>query len=651
MQIEIYHLFLLVIAGVGQALLLAFAWGFLGAVLLEEPLTLPYSVANYMYLRPSETTLVVTLIGTVLSLATTSCFALALKEALRHRMHKPISLIKLIGGITLARGEFVFSFQHLLTTLVTISMFALTKLMVSSWSTLLTPTLVALHIPSTSGSELNLDSSYFESQLGAQLVSSGNALGNGNSVEIIDTDGLLSGIATAQYSFGVSGVLNFNGVLYNVSTGGVLPAAPGFLGSSQPAQPNNTGLGFVGGFVPNHVQFPQSQAILSNYTIQQQGLTADVTCYQIPAQTVGIPQSSSLPVSIFNGTATELTAYAYTMACDQGESSQQDYVLRSSSSSASLVYSLVCPYPVGQSNLDWSTINVTSGGTGKYLFLQETTCEITPKLTTSLVTYANATLYATVINSTAMSSNNSNLSLFLASVIDYQSQNSQGLVANSIGDALYSIAVTTTTALDNGSPMDPRLIEELYWRGVIEFSGTYLRSGFSAQPITIPDDGMVSVTGHHTITIMGWSKRSPTYLYTVLPVTFFFLFTYAAIGYALWHMFVERHSKKKFATFDPTNPLHLIMVSSTRVSGEKEACNLEGERLGGFDSRGIQDNEDIRVQLEDVDSADGQLRKRFMNSTPASGNGNGFVPSSVVLCCRSLFFLVSSSFCVTFWCY
>lgn len=154
MQIEFYRLFLLAIAGVGQALLLTFAWGFLGAVLLSEPLTLPYSVANYMYLRPSETTLVVTLIGTVLSVATTSyvpvsssqrafsdassrsCFALALKEALRHRMHSPISLIKLTSGITLARGEFVISFRHILTTLVTITIFALTKLLVSRYISL-----------------------------------------------------------------------------------------------------------------------------------------------------------------------------------------------------------------------------------------------------------------------------------------------------------------------------------------------------------------------------------------------------------------------------------------------------------------------------------------------------------------------------------
>ena len=38
-------------------------------------------------------------------------------------------------------------------------------------------------------------------------------------VEIIDVGGVLSGISAAGYSFGLPGIFNFNGVLYNVSTG------------------------------------------------------------------------------------------------------------------------------------------------------------------------------------------------------------------------------------------------------------------------------------------------------------------------------------------------------------------------------------------------------------------------------------------------
>lgn len=105
--------------------------------------------------------------------------------------------------------------------------------------------------------------------------------------------------------------------------------------------------------------------------------------------------------------------------------------------------------------------DVTTWGSGKYSFLQPTTCQIAPKLTTSLVTYASQTLNVTVVNSTALNSSNVNLALFLASIIDYQSANTQGLASNSIGDALYSIAVSTGTSTNDSGPMDPSLIGEL----------------------------------------------------------------------------------------------------------------------------------------------------------------------------------------------
>lgn len=112
---------------------------------------------------------------------------------------------------------------------------------------------------------------------------------------------------------------------------------------------------------------------------------------------------------------------------------------------------------------------MTSLGIEKYGFLQLTTCEIVPKLTTSLVTYAYGTLNATVVTSTSLTSSNTNLALFLASLIDYQSRNAQGLVSNSIGDALYSIAVSTNTSTSDSGPMDPRLIQELV-NALIELS-------------------------------------------------------------------------------------------------------------------------------------------------------------------------------------
>ena len=41
----------------------------------------------------------------------------------------------------------------------------------------------------------------------------------GNSTQIISLEGVLSGIAAAQYSFGAAGIFDFNGAKYNISTG------------------------------------------------------------------------------------------------------------------------------------------------------------------------------------------------------------------------------------------------------------------------------------------------------------------------------------------------------------------------------------------------------------------------------------------------
>ena len=101
-------------------------------------------------------------------------------------------------------------------------------------------------------------------------------------------------------------------------SGGVFPAAPGF-GSMKLAQQTNTGLGFVGGRVSGVLESPSYHALFSNYTLLQQGLTADVTCSEISLQAVSPPQNATVPVGIFNASVTYLNAYAYSMTCDQGE--------------------------------------------------------------------------------------------------------------------------------------------------------------------------------------------------------------------------------------------------------------------------------------------------------------------------------------------
>jgi len=217
MEPRTLHILELTAATIGQTVLLAAAWGFFGAVFDHDPLIVPDSLATLIFRNPTETTWIVTLMATLLSIATTtydfvkvlrkypSCWfilpsflSIAFKEALRRRMHKPISLIHLSGGIALARNSFFFSFRHLIPTVATLMVFGVTKLLVSryatcsvlqemkmtlhSWAALLAPALVPL-TAGASGWELDLTSNSFESMLRQELVQSGAAVGNVGSLK------------------------------------------------------------------------------------------------------------------------------------------------------------------------------------------------------------------------------------------------------------------------------------------------------------------------------------------------------------------------------------------------------------------------------------------------------------------------------------
>ncbi|KAI9568243.1 hypothetical protein HD554DRAFT_2101097 [Boletus coccyginus] len=620
MEPRTLHILELTAATAGQTVLLAAAWGLLGAVFVYDPLVVPDFLATLIFRKPTETTWIVTLLATLLAVATTTVLSTAFKEALRRRMHKPISLIHLSGGIALARNSFLISFRHPVPALVTLVVFGVTKLLVSSWAALLTPTHVPLTV-SASGWELDLTSNSFESMLQQELVQSGAAVVRGNSSEIIDLNGILSGIAAAEYSYSTPGVFNFNGVQYNISTGGILPAAPGYGGTTNPVANNNTGLAFAGGLVPTHldINFPNGHAIrglYSTFALQQHGLTANVTCQQSNGSTgmLGL-DSSFYPVSVplANGTTDYwLWAWNVTGNCSDGRPSQQQYVTQSNSSTvpqtstSGFISSLVCPYPLRQSDVSWEHFSVTTNASWKYDFIPLTVCAIEPHVTTSLVSYSDGAINTTVLSSRSLGSDNSNLTQFLAAIIDYQSRTSQGLTTNSIGDALYSIYVSNPINETSTEEMTNLLLGELeqYWRGVIEFSGTFLRSAFSVYPRFIPTEARTSLNGSETITTMGWYLHSAGWAYMIIPITVVALMLYAAVAYTLWHIYTGR-SGPPFTMFDPSNPIHVMIVSSARDLNDAKD-NL-GDCLGGFERGGMGRNEDLRVELTDV----AQYRKRF----------------------------------------
>ena len=104
---------------------------------------------------------------------------------------------------------------------------------------------------------------------------------------------------------------------------------------------------------------------------------------------------------------------------------------------------------------------------------------------------------------------------------------------------------------------------------------------------------------------MGWYRRSAIWGYTIIPITIVALMAYTAVGYTLWNVLMER-GHESFTRFDPSNPVQLMMVSSTRDRSDAKD-NLDGW-LAGFERGGIAKNEDLRVELANVGGPD---RKRL----------------------------------------
>lgn len=162
----------------------------------------------------------------------------------------------------------------------------------------------------------------------------------------------------------------------------------------------------------------------------------------------------------------------------------------SDSSPTALISSVVCPYPLGQTGLPWEQFSkfmtlfrafacdatnlillaVFTNATGRYNFLPQTVCMISPVVTTSFVNYSRGAINTTIISSQPLGSGNRNLTQFLAAIVDYQSRTAQSLTSNSIGDALYSIYIS---ALDNNSS-NPEDVANYLVRETVSFSSHLL---------------------------------------------------------------------------------------------------------------------------------------------------------------------------------
>ncbi|KAG1777985.1 hypothetical protein EV702DRAFT_1196781 [Suillus placidus] len=606
-----------------QIIILAFGYGFLGAVAYLEYLAPLDSVCELMRSYPGELTMIVTLIATVLSVTTATLFTISVKEALRYRMWKPISLIHLSTGVALAQGSHILKHRFAGLTILTLFVFGVLRLLTAGWTTLLTPNYFMWPVQ-LNGSELDITGSAFAALLREEFLANGLTDIQENSFEILDIGGMLSGVAAAGFSFSLPGTFNFNGAKYNVSTNGVVPTIEEFSGSNGVPNANGTRLGFSGGNVTvntravpgSHPSVYIPQGFSRNYSMWQQGLTANVSCQPIDSsQTQYVWDTNNSYVIYANAAAsnnsiTGLRLWNISANCGTDALTTYEYVTMvyangtASSLGSGFLPSVVCP---GSMNMNQTYTNFTifTQGFYKYKFLKASVCKVVPLLTTVRANYSNEQISSEVTSSTPFQPENVELLSFIAGVARFQSINSQGLMSSTIGDTLYSIYSSTTTGSIDDNINDTQVYIELedYWRGVVEFSATFLRSGFMAigsfPNNDIPNNLSSQVNGTMFISTIGWTrwaKRSPTYLLATIPLTIITILIFTCALYIILEACKE-HNDRGFAGyrrvhrrahFDVSNTLHLIM-----------ACADGNLALADFDKNGIKVNELAMVSLDE----------------------------------------------------
>ncbi|KIJ10266.1 hypothetical protein PAXINDRAFT_102058 [Paxillus involutus ATCC 200175] len=259
-------------------------------------------------------------------------------------MRSSTRLIEVSAGAALTKGSHILIFgcwRYVAMTALTWCIFGLFKLLTTGWTTLLMPTLVDCTFDVT-GTQLDLANSAFTQLLNTELSVYSNLQIHDDSFPIIDIGSSLSGISAAGTNFGLPGILNFNGAKYNISTGGILPAMPDYTGSTEEPGANYTRMSFAGGKVlVNMTILPDIEAggwaqwfgVQRNYSVYQQGVTANVSCtlatesgYQMNLSSNFFPlpvPSQTLPYYVW--------AWESSAICNGGSTSVQQYLLLANS--------------------------------------------------------------------------------------------------------------------------------------------------------------------------------------------------------------------------------------------------------------------------------------------------------------------------------
>ncbi|KAJ7107735.1 hypothetical protein C8R44DRAFT_885142 [Mycena epipterygia] len=535
--------FLAIIAG--QALLLAFSWGFFAIVSARGQVPLPLTLAEIVQLHPQSTTYVVTFLATALSTFSSYLFSQAIRHAILVHLMKPMALSTLEFGMRISTSSLIFERRELKWVAVAAVLSMATLNQTASWTSLLTPVNIVVPTP-LEGTEIDFSSSAFSaqfSQLWPTLIDYRESF-------------ICAGATSASSQTGYPALLDFNGWAHNISTHGIFPMV--FVDSAEKPK--------IAQLVTSNTEPLPPFWISSNASMSQQGLTATVSC-----QPETLDENSDPPLERFAQTEqleqlalynqTSLYTILWATTTCQGETVFSDTQL---SFTNDTMFVSLCPDPEsGPATIivrNPTTVQmavIIDGGLDStyYSGMGTMVCTVTPQIQNMTVTYTGWQLISTqpdtayppvdagVVGSAALYG--------LKVAFEYGQSQSR----NSIGDAIWEIYREQAQTVEISLSM----LWEAYITGVVEFVGTASKQNFWDHYSTVGGNPPVrAINGKLLTPTLGWEYTTTT-MAALIPSTFVAI---ASILIVLFAQLRNRGIPIRQADFNPNDPILLMAAAS-----------------------------------------------------------------------------------------
>ncbi|TFK60154.1 hypothetical protein BDN72DRAFT_905215 [Pluteus cervinus] len=573
-----------------QSALLCTFWSFY-FVTRRNAITISPGIANAYYAYGTETFTFVRVIqlfdlrvdGELMF--ESSLYSLSIRHLLvMHLAATPTSAFAVTSSIKVAGRAPLMNFAKPLWTFASILCAIALGAQTAGWATVLTPQPITLE-SRIIGTELDASNADFIAlSVGASLTDPETRLDYTNDVPLLEA----SGAALINVAMmGRPATINYSNMSFYGRTGGVLPA---YLYDTSSSVDTSRFIPALGHVIDPPTRIPTG--LPRNYTVTQQGLSANIACVQQDLTPTTSPSWSLHATEPVDAVPAKII-YWMSTTCPSGAQSNSTYGLPFDSTGVpNTVYYAVCESDTGNSI-------VIIQGSGTYNWIPTSVCTVAPYITTVDVTYSPV---APAVDRDLIAWPG------MAQVGNWDKASfmpSAGIVPlRAMQIIFYSAQSTTSHAIGNylsafHNFSDPTAGLEItdvlatYLTGFFESSATILRATYSQTNNTLltnlQADMFIPLNGTFVTETLGW-KSSTTTPISMIPSTIIMLISIILVIITLSRF--RGRIEDGLDNFDPANAGHIIAAASAGGLDHIPFSDFAANRKDQFDME-----RRIRIQL------------------------------------------------------